>query len=70
MQVELDFLQMSLLVVIFFRTPISRLYICHIPFQNIPCQMFKNLQPSALSAASPVEAEPGARPRGAELVFW
>jgi hypothetical protein len=64
MQVELDFLQMSLLVVNFFRTPISLLCTCHTPFSKNSMPNIQVFQPSAFSAASPAEAEPGAGPFG------
>jgi hypothetical protein len=57
---------MSLLVVVFFHTPISLLNTCHIPFRRNSMSIFQKLQPSALSAACPAEAGPSAGPLGGE----
>jgi hypothetical protein len=67
MQAKLDFLQMSLLVVDFFRTPISLLNTCHIPFRRNSMSNFQKSLPSALSAAYPAEARPRAGPLGGGL---
>jgi hypothetical protein len=55
---------MSLLVVDFFCTPISLLNNVTFHCEEIPCQIFKKYLPSAILAACPTEARPGAGPLG------
>jgi hypothetical protein len=79
MQVDLDFLQMSLLVVGFFCTPISLLYTCHIPFRKN--SMSNILKSSAICSFGGQSGGgqtwrwaawgwAGLFWRGAELLFW
>jgi hypothetical protein len=60
MQAKLDFLQTSLLVVDFFRTPISLLNTCHIPFRRNCMPFSENCSFGGLSG----EAGPGVGPHG------